>query len=143
MIRCSRWPVWGAEMDHDSKRKYRILVVEDEDNIAFALDYVMMREGYKNDRISNGGEALSRIRETRPDLVLLDVMLPDVSGYEICQDVRLDPTLSDVKILMMTARGSAIERRKGLALGADGFISKPFELSELRQEVRRLLAPGG
>ena len=144
MIRCSRWPVRGAdEMDHDSKRKYRILVVEDEDNIAFALDYVMMREGYKNDRISNGGEALSRIRETRPDLVLLDVMLPDVSGYEICQDVRLDPTLSDVKILMMTARGSAIERRKGLALGADGFISKPFELSELRQEVRRLLAPGG
>lgn len=143
MIRCSRWPVRGAEMDHDSKRKYRILVVEDEDNIAFALDYVMMREGYENDRISNGSEALSRIRETRPDLVLLDVMLPDVSGYEICQDVRLDPTLSDVKILMMTARGSAIERRKGLALGADGFISKPFELSELRQEVRRLLAPGG
>jgi two-component system, OmpR family, phosphate regulon response regulator PhoB len=129
-------------MDHDSKRKYRILVVEDEDNIAFALDYVMMREGYENDRISNGGEAMSRIRETRPDLVLLDVMLPDVSGYEICQDVRLDPALSDVKILMMTARGSAIERRKGLALGADGFISKPFELSELRQEVRRLLAPG-
>lgn len=143
MILCSQRPVRGSEMDHETTRKYRILVVEDEDNIAFALDYVMMREGYENDRISNGGEAMSRIRETRPDLVLLDVMLPDVSGYEICQDVRLDPALSDVKILMMTARGSAIERRKGLALGADGFISKPFELSELRQEVRRLLAPGG
>jgi two-component system, OmpR family, phosphate regulon response regulator PhoB len=89
-----------------------------------------------------GGEALGRIRDTHPDLVLLDVMLPEVSGYEICQGVRLDPTLSDVKILMMTARGSAIERKKGMALGADGFITKPFELKELRHEVRRLLGRG-
>lgn len=129
-------------MAEDKTRRYRVLVVEDEDNIAIALDYVMMREGYEHDRIATGGEAMSRIRGTHPDLVLLDVMLPDVSGYEICQDVRLDPTLGDVKILMMTARGSAIERRKGLALGADGFISKPFELSELRQKVRELLAQG-
>jgi DNA-binding response OmpR family regulator len=69
-------------------------------------------------------------------------MLPEVSGYEICQEMRLDPTLSDVKILIMTARGSAIERRKGLALGADGFISKPFELKDLRAQVRRLLEAG-
>lgn len=123
-------------------RKPRVLVVEDEDNIAIALDYLMTREGYDHDRIANGGEALTRIRDMHPDLVLLDVMLPEVSGYEICQGVRLDPSLSDVKILIMTARGSAIERRKGLALGADGFISKPFELQELRQEVRRLLGSG-
>ena len=123
-------------------RRHRVLVVEDEDNIAIALDYLMTREGYDHDRIANGADALARIRDTHPDLVLLDVMLPEVSGYEICQGVRLDPTLSNVKILMMTARGSAIERRKGLALGADGFISKPFELKELREEVRRLLVPG-
>lgn len=122
--------------------KKRILVVEDEDNIAIALDYLLTREGYDHDRIANGGEALARIRGTHPDLVLLDVMLPEVSGYEICQTVRLDPALADVKILMMTARGSAIERRKGLALGADGFISKPFELKELREEVRKLLSQG-
>jgi DNA-binding response OmpR family regulator len=120
-------------------RKPRILVVEDEDNIAIALDYLMTREGYDHDRVANGGEALGRIRDTHPDLVLLDVMLPEVSGYEICQGVRLDPSLSGVKILMMTARGSSIERKKGMALGADGFITKPFELKELRQEVRRLL----
>lgn len=125
-------------MAGEAARK-RVLVVEDEDNIAIALDYLMTREGYEHDRVANGAEALARIRATHPDLVLLDVMLPEVSGYEICQGVRLDPTLSDVKILMMTARGSAIERRKGLALGADGFISKPFELKELRAEVRRLL----
>jgi two-component system, OmpR family, phosphate regulon response regulator PhoB len=128
-------------MGDDGGRK-RVLVVEDEDNIAIALDYLLTREGYDHDRVANGGEALPRIRETHPDLVLLDVMLPEVSGYEICQGVRLDPTLCDVKILMMTARGSAIERRKGLALGADGFISKPFELKELREEVKRLLADG-
>ncbi len=129
-------------------RNPSVLVVEDEDNIAIALDYLLTREGYAHSRIANGGEAMGRIREAPPDLVLLDVMLPEVSGYEICQQVRLDPALSGVKILMMTARGSAMERRKGLALGADGFIAKPFELKELRAEVRRLLGlddapPGG
>ena len=119
--------------------KRSVLVVEDEDNIALALDYLLSRENYKHDRVANGGEALARIRAMRPDLVLLDIMLPEMSGYEICQAIRLDQDLAGVKILMMTARGSAIERKKGLALGADGFISKPFELTELRSEVRRLL----
>ncbi|MFC3086480.1 response regulator transcription factor [Tabrizicola soli] len=119
----------------------RILVVEDEDNIATALEYLITREGYRHDRVASGAEALPRIRDTRPNLVLLDVMLPEVSGYEICESIRTDPALSGIKVLMMTARGSAVERRKGLALGADGFITKPFELKDLRAEVRRLLAP--
>jgi two-component system, OmpR family, phosphate regulon response regulator PhoB len=119
----------------------RVLVVEDEDNIATALEFLITREGYAHDRVANGAEALPRIRDTRPDLVLLDVMLPEVSGYEICEGIRTDPTLSRVKVLMMTARGSALERRRGQELGADGFISKPFELKDLRAEVRRLLAP--
>lgn len=117
----------------------RILVVEDEDNIATALDFLLTRDGHDHDRMATGAEAVSRIRATHPDLVLLDVMLPDVSGYQIVQDVRADPALSDVRVLMMTARGSVVERRKGLALGADGFIAKPFELSELRSEMARLL----
>ena len=119
--------------------KHRVLVVEDEDNIALALDFLLTREGYLHDRVANGADALPRIRETSPDIVLLDVMLPEVSGYEICQGIRMDPDLAQVKILMMTARGSAIERKKGMALGADGFITKHFELKELRAEVRRLL----
>lgn len=123
------------------KLRHRVLIVEDEDNIALALDYVLTREGYDHERIANGAEALPKIRDTAPDLVLLDVMLPEVSGYEICESIRTDPALSGIKVLMMTARGSAVERRKGLALGADGFITKPFELKDLRAEVRRLLAP--
>lgn len=124
----------------EATERKRVLVVEDEDNIAVALDYLMTREGYEQTRIATGAGAVDLIRETRPHLVLLDVMLPEVSGYEICQNIRMDPNLSDVKILMMTARGSAMERRKGLAMGADGFISKPFELKALRAEVRRILA---
>jgi DNA-binding response OmpR family regulator len=119
----------------------RVLVVEDEDNIATALEFLILREGYAHDRVASGADALPRIRDTRPDLVLLDVMLPEVSGYEICDGIRTDPALARVKVLMMTARGSALERRKGIEHGADGFISKPFELKDLRAEVRRLLAP--
>ncbi len=120
-----------------------ILVVEDEDNIALALEHLMRREGYQLTRVASGAEAMPAILRDRPDLVLLDVMLPEVSGYEICQSVRLDPELKGVKILMMTARGNQMERRKGLALGADGFISKPFDVADLKAEVRRILAGGG
>lgn len=127
-------------MESDQTAPKRVLIVEDEDNIAIALDYLISREGYEHSRHATGAGAVELIREQRPDLVLLDVMLPEVSGYEICQSVRMDPDLKGTKILMMTARGSAIERRKGLAMGADGFISKPFELKELRAEVRRILS---
>lgn len=124
----------------DHPPKVEILVVEDEDNIAIALNYLLTREGYSQTRVATGAGAVELIRDTKPDLVLLDVMLPEVSGYEICQSVRADPDCENVRILMMTARGSAMERRKGLAMGADGFISKPFELKELREEVRKILA---
>ncbi|MFT4013089.1 MAG: response regulator [Paracoccus sp. (in: a-proteobacteria)] len=116
-----------------------ILIVEDEDNIAVALEFLLARAGHSHQRLASGADALARIRSRRPDLVLLDIMLPDVSGYEIIQAMRADPALRDIRVLMMTARGSAVERRKGLELGADGFIAKPFELSELRAEMARLL----
>jgi len=117
-----------------------ILVIEDEDNIAVALDFLLTRDGHRPARIATGRGAVERIRSSRPDLVLLDVMLPEVSGYQIMEDLRADPDLAHVRVLMMTARGSVLERRKGLALGADGFVAKPFELAELRAEMARLLA---
>ena len=118
-----------------------VMVIEDEDNIAIALDFLLTRDGHDHSRLATGAGAIEALRATHPDLVLLDVMLPEVSGYQIVQDLRADPSLRDVRVLMMTARGSVMERRKGLALGADGFIAKPFELSELRSEMARLLAP--
>lgn len=119
----------------------RVLVVEDDDNIATALEYVIRREGMACDRIASGGAALDHIRATRPALVLLDIMLPEVSGYDICAGIRTDPGLTETRVLMMTARGSAQEQKRALALGADGFISKPFDLGTLRGEVWRLIAP--
>ena len=120
-------------------RRARILIVEDEDNIALALTTVMGREGWHLSRVADGGAALEAVRAEAPDLVLLDVMLPGVSGYEICQQIRMDPALAGTRILMMTARGTAVERRKGLALGADAFVSKPFDLRDLLAQVKRLL----
>ncbi|MTH79660.1 response regulator transcription factor [Paracoccus aestuariivivens] len=117
-----------------------ILIVEDEDNIAVALEFLLGRAGHHHKRLASGAGALDEIRVSRPDLVLLDVMLPDVSGYQIVEKLRADPALHDVRVLMMTARGSVVERKRGLELGADGFIAKPFELAELRAEMDRLLA---
>ena len=123
-----------------SPARPRVLIVEDENNIALALETVLGREGWHLSRQSDGEAAWEAIRADPPDLVLLDVMLPGVSGYEICQRIRLDPALAATRILMMTARGNAVERRKGLALGADGFIAKPFDLRALMAEARRLVA---
>jgi two-component system, OmpR family, phosphate regulon response regulator PhoB len=120
-----------------------VLLVEDEDSIALALEFLMVREGYELRRVSSGPAALDAIAERAPDLVLLDVMLPGATGYEVCQRIRLDPALKDVKVLMMTAKGGDVERRKGLALGADAFVAKPFSTAELRGTVRRLLGGAG
>ncbi len=114
-----------------------VLVIEDEDNIATALEYVIVREGFEYRRIDSGAKAVAAIRTEKPDLVLLDVMLPEMSGYDICREVRSDRTLQKTKIIMMTARGSAVQRAKCLDLGADGFITKPFDLQSLRSEINR------
>lgn len=117
-----------------------ILIVEDEDNIAVALEFLLTRAGHSHRRLATGAGVLDEMRLNRPDLVLLDIMLPDISGYQIITAMRADPALSGIRVLMMTARGSVVERKKGLELGADGFIAKPFELAELRAEMGRLLA---
>ncbi len=117
-----------------------VMIVEDDDSIALALEFVLGREGYAHERVADGAEALRLIRDRRPDLVLLDVMLPGLSGYDICHQLRGDPATAGIRILMMTARGSAQDQRRARDLGADGFVSKPFELESLRRELRRLLA---
>ncbi|MCT8161986.1 response regulator transcription factor [Pseudoruegeria sp. SHC-113] len=116
-----------------------VLLVEDEDNIATALEIMVGRQGYAMSRVANGGKAVAAITEQHPDLVILDVTLPEVSGYEICQTVRNDHAFDDVKILIMTARGSEMDRRKGLALGADDFLAKPFAMKDLTEKVAALI----
>ncbi|KAA3626370.1 MAG: response regulator [Proteobacteria bacterium] len=119
-----------------------ILVVDDEPNIVLSLEFLMKKEGYGVRTASNGEEAMQIIRESKPDLVLLDVMMPRMDGYEVCQTVRSDPQLNDMLILMLTAKGREVEREKGLALGADDYVTKPFATRDLVEKVRLLLETG-
>ena len=118
----------------------RILIADDEPNILISLEYLMKREGYAVSVARDGVEALDALRRERPALVLLDVMMPRKTGYEVCQEVRADDELKDTLILMLTAKGRDTDVAKGLALGADDYITKPFSTKELVQKVRELLA---
>lgn len=120
-------------------RPKQVLLVEDEDNIAMALEFLINREGFDLRRVSTGEAAMDALDEARPDLVVLDVMLPETSGYEVCQHIRERDDLRDIKVLMMSAAGD-MARRKGLALGADAFFVKPFDTKLLRDEINALLA---
>lgn len=117
----------------------RILIADDEPNIVISLEFLMKREGFEVLIANDGEEAVRRIRGERPDLVLLDVMMPKKSGFEVCQEVKSDPGLAGVRILMLTAKGRDTEVAKGLALGADAYMTKPFSTKELVERVRSLL----
>lgn len=118
----------------------RILIVDDEPNIVLALELLMKREGYEVRTVDNGEKAFSAVREFRPDLVLLDIMMPRMDGYEVCRLIRSDPLLKDIRIIMITAKGRDVEREKGLALGADYYITKPFSTREVAMKVKEILA---
>jgi DNA-binding response OmpR family regulator len=117
----------------------QILIVDDEPNIVISLEFLMRREGFRVEVARDGEEALTRIRQDRPDLVLLDVMMPKVNGFEVCQAVRSDPSLAAVRIVMLTAKGRDAEIAKGLALGADAYVPKPFSTRDLVVQVKSLL----
>lgn len=117
----------------------RILVADDEPNIVISLEYLLKREGYSVLLARDGQEALDVIARERPDLVLLDVMMPKKTGFEVCQAVRANAELQATKILMLTAKGRDTDIVKGLALGADAYMTKPFSTRELVQKVASLL----
>lgn len=119
--------------------RFRILIADDEPNIVISLEYLMRREGHTVSIARDGQEALEHIRSERPDLVLLDVMMPGKSGFEVLQAVRTDEALAGIKVLMLTAKGRDTDIAKGLALGADGYMTKPFSTRELAERVRALL----
>lgn len=120
----------------------KVLIVDDEPNIVISVEFLMRREGFEVLVARDGEEGLARIQAARPDLVVLDVMMPKLDGFEVCKAVRADPTLGGVRILMLTAKGRAAEISKGLALGADAYIPKPFATRELVAKVKELLGTG-
>lgn len=117
----------------------KILVADDEPNIVISLEYLLKREGYTVVIARDGEEALQTIRREQPDLVLLDVMMPKKTGFEVCQEVRADDALQNTKILMLTAKGRDTDVAKGTALGADAYMTKPFATRDLVQKVAQML----
>lgn len=118
----------------------RILIVDDEPNLVLALELLMKREGHDIRAVGDGEAAVEAAKTFRPDLVLLDVMMPKMDGYEVCQRLRADPALKDVAIVMLTAKGREVEREKGMALGADLYITKPFSTKDVVRKVKEVLA---
>jgi DNA-binding response OmpR family regulator len=122
----------------DGKSKM-ILVVDDEPHVIRSLTFVLNKEGYDTLAATDGEEAVEKIRESRPGLVFLDVMMPKKNGYEVCQEIKGDPDLQDTHVIMLTARGQEADREKGLSMGADEFITKPFSPLMAVERVRELL----
>lgn len=117
----------------------RVLVADDEPNILISLEFLMKREGWQVSVARDGIAALEAIRRERPDLVLLDVMMPGKTGYEVCAAVRADEALAGVKILMLTAKGRDTDAAQGLGVGADAYMTKPFATKELVAKVAEML----
>jgi len=120
---------------------HKILIADDEPNILISLEFLMKREGFEVVLARDGQEAIDAIVRERPALVLLDVMMPVKTGFDVCSEVRASETLRDTIIVMLTAKGRDTDVAKGLALGANAYMTKPFSTKELVQKVRELLEP--
>lgn len=117
-----------------------VLIADDEPNIVVSLEFMMKREGYRVLVARDGNEALAAIRRDRPALVLLDGMMPGMSGFDVCEAVRADPDLSAVRIVMLTAKGRETDVARGMGAGADAYVIKPFSTRDLVEKVREMLA---
>ncbi len=117
----------------------RILVVDDEPFILRSLTYVLRREGFETEGAANGEEAIEQISKSKPRLMFLDLMMPKMSGFEVCQRIRRNPDWQDIYIILLTARGENSDRLRAFESGADEFMTKPFSPSKIVQRVREIL----
>ena len=117
----------------------KILIVEDEPDIVELLVYNLDQAGFETEAVFNGADALEQVKIQQPDLVLLDLLLPEVDGLEVCRNLKRDPETAGIPIIMLTAKGEAIDRIVGLELGADDYITKPFSPREVMLRIRAVL----
>ena len=119
----------------------KILIADDEPNIVAAIEFLLKQRGHEVHTAADGAAALTIVGEILPDLVLLDVMMPRASGYEVCQTIRRHPEWRHIKIIMLSAKGRESEVVRGLTLGADLYVTKPFSTRDLMAKIEGLLAP--
>lgn len=117
-----------------------ILIVDDEAYIVTSLEYVMQSAGFEVAVAYDGEEALAKVTEKVPDLVILDLMMPKLDGFEVCKKIRENPLWKGIRIIILTAKGRDIERKKGMSLGADDYMTKPFSTRDILNRVKELLA---
>lgn len=117
----------------------KVLVVDDEPNILISLEFLMQQAGFDVITAEDGEQALAHVQQTRPDLILLDISLPGISGFDVLEQLRQQSTTAALPIIMLTAHGREVEREKGMALGADDYITKPFSTQALVEKVNALL----
>jgi two-component system phosphate regulon response regulator PhoB len=121
-------------------KEHRILVLDDEPDVTELLQYKLEQEGYHVEVLNDPMQFVSRVRECRPDLLVLDIMMPELNGLQLCRIARSDPTMKQIPIIFLSARGEADERVKGLETGADDYISKPFNARELMLRIGNILS---
>src|SRR5579859_8158390 len=119
-----------------------ILLIDDEPFILRSLSYLLTREGYAVETANNGAEGLDRVRAVQPPIVFLDIMMPRMDGYEVCEQIKQDPRLTETYVIMLSAKGQQIDRERGLLGGADEYMTKPFSPREIAQRLRTLIADG-
>jgi len=120
----------------------RAVIADDEPNIVISLEFLLQQRGYETRAAANGEAALRAVEEFRPDLLILDVMMPMRSGFEVCESVRADPACRGTRIILLTAKGREQEVAKGMAAGADAYVTKPFATRELMETVERVMGGG-
>jgi DNA-binding response OmpR family regulator len=118
----------------------KVLVVDDEPNIVLSLEFLMQQAGFDVATAEDGEGALAEVEQSTPDLILLDISLPGISGFDVLEQLRQDPRHARLPIIMLTAHGREVEKEKGLALGADDYVTKPFSTQALVEKVKALLA---
>jgi DNA-binding response OmpR family regulator len=117
-----------------------ILVVDDEPYILRSLTYLLTREGYAVETATNGEDGLQRVRALRPPLIFLDIMMPNVNGYQVCEQIKADASLAGTYVILLSAKGQQVDRERGLQGGADEYMTKPFSPREVAQRVRDIFA---
>lgn len=118
----------------------KILIADDNENIREALTYLLEDEGYTLSLAKDGAEALRKVKEFRPDILFLDIMMPEINGYDVCRTIKTDPSLKNTYIIMLTAKGQVTEQERGKEVGADEYIVKPFSPMEILTKIKNILA---
>jgi two-component system alkaline phosphatase synthesis response regulator PhoP len=120
------------------QKKIKILIADDNQNIRDALTYLLEDEGYELLLAKDGAEALQKVRDLRPDILFLDIMMPEINGYDVCRTIKADPLLKDTYVIMLTAKGQVAEQERGKEVGANEYIVKPFSPMEILAKVKSI-----